>query len=223
MISVIIPTLNEERALPETLARLHCQSGDFETLVCDGGSVDGTRAVAAAYCDVRWLDCPRGRASQMNAGAQRAQGEWLLFLHADTLLPESALATIAALPPDCHWGAFRQRFSGGTPWLRVISWIDNIRCSVTQVPFGDQAVFVRRCTFMEAGGYPAVAIMEDLLFGEQMRRIHRPMLLRAETITDARKFVQMGVLASSWRVLRILAAHHRRRAIPAREFFSDIR
>jgi rSAM/selenodomain-associated transferase 2 len=223
MISVIIPTLNEERALPLTLARLFCQSGSFETIVCDGGSSDGTRAIVAKHPQIQWLDAPRGRASQMNAGAQQARGEWLVFLHADTLLPEQALATIAALPSVCHWGAFRQRFSGATFWLRAISWIDNMRCRITRVPYGDQVIFVRRHTFLRAGGFPAVEIMEDLLFGERMRRVHPPLLLRAEAITDSRKFEQMGVLVSFWRVLRILAAHHRRRAIPARDFFSDIR
>lgn len=223
MISVIIPTLNEERALPGTLARLLRESGSFETIVCDGGSSDGTRAIVEAQRQVQWLDAPRGRALQMNAGAHRARSEWLLFLHADTMLPEGALATIDALPSDCHWGAFRHRFSGASLWLRAISWIDNVRCSMTGVPYGDQAIFVRRHTFLEAGGFPVGDLMEDLLFGERMRRSYPPLLLRAEAITDSRKFEQMGVLRSLWRVLRILVAHHRQREIPAREFFSDIR
>ena len=98
MISVVIPAYNEEHALPDTLARLFSQAGDYEVILVDGGSTDGTRAIAECHGDVQIVRAPKGRAAQMNAGAAKARGEWLLFLHADTLLPEQGLARIADLP-----------------------------------------------------------------------------------------------------------------------------
>jgi glycosyltransferase involved in cell wall biosynthesis len=106
MISVVIPAYNEERALPDTLARLCSQPGDYEVILVDGGSTDGTRSIARRHRDLRIVQAPKGRASQMNAGAAKARGEWLLFLHADTLLPENGLAQIAELPREVAAGGF---------------------------------------------------------------------------------------------------------------------
>jgi glycosyltransferase involved in cell wall biosynthesis len=133
MISVIIPAFNEQRALPGTLDRLYAQPGDFEAILADGGSVDATRTIAGRYPGLRITDAPKGRASQMNAGAVEARGEWLLFLHADTLLPENALARIAELPPEVSAGGFRHRFSGEGFGLRLTSLLDNIRCSGSRI------------------------------------------------------------------------------------------
>ena len=100
MISIIIPVLNEERALPATLARVFTQAGDYEVIVVDGGSTDNTRRLIANDPRIRLLAAPAGRASQMNAGARQACGEWLLFLHADTLLPDDGVHDIQQQPPD---------------------------------------------------------------------------------------------------------------------------
>ena len=123
MISVIIPALNEERALPRTLAHLFAQPGRCEVILVDGGSRDRTRAVADAWPGVHVTSAPRGRASQLNAGARLASGEWLLFLHADTLLPDGALTLLDGLAADPAWqaGGFRHRFSGDDWRLRAIS------------------------------------------------------------------------------------------------------
>lgn len=144
MISIIIPTLNEAQALPATLARAFAQTGECEIIVVDGGSRDTTCAIATADARVHLVAAPKGRASQMNAGARRARGEWLLFLHADTLLPDGALAAITTLPDDIQAGGFRHRFSGDDRCLRLISWMHNWRCRWTHVFYGDQALFVRR-------------------------------------------------------------------------------
>ncbi len=223
MISVVIPAYNEEKALPATLARVLAQGIECEVIVVDGGSTDRTRAIAAADPRVRVLAAPKGRAAQMNAGACRARGEWLLFLHADTLLPDDALAAIAALPADIQAGGFRHRFSGADWRLRLISWLDNLRCRWTRVFYGDQALFVRRALFGHLGGFPESHPLEDVVFGERLRKRTRPQLLGLHVTTDARKFMRMGVWKSLGRVALILTCYRLRLPIPARIFFSDIR
>lgn len=223
MISVIIPTLNEERALPATLARVFAQTGECEIIVVDGGSTDRTREIATGNGRIQLLTAPKGRAAQMNTGASRARGEWLLFLHADTLLPDGALAAIMALPDDIQAGGFRHRFSGDDWRLRLISWMHNWRCRWTHVFYGDQALFVRRSLFKRLGGFPEDYPLEDVAFGERLRAAIRPRLLNLYVVTDARKFTQMGAWKSLGRVALILTCHELRLPIPARTFFSDIR
>lgn len=223
VISVIIPTINEEQALPATLARLCAEPPPFEMIVADGGSTDRTVKIASAHPGVAVIGAPKGRASQMNAGARAASGEWLLFLHADTLLPPGGLARIALLPSAVHAGCFRQRFSGRDWRLRSISRIHNWRCSHTGVIYGDQAMFVRRALFWSLGGFPDTPILEDVMLGERLVDVTRPLLLDEHVITDSRKFVQMGIAASFARVLAILLCYQFRLPIPARAFFNDVR
>lgn len=226
MISVVIPTYNESRALPATLARLFQQSGDFEVIVVDGGSSDDTRQLAARERRVRLLVACKGRASQMNAGAAAASGTWLLFLHADTLLPPDGLATIRDLDERIQAGCFRQRFSGNDWRLRLISNMHNLRCRWTRIMYGDQAMFVRRATFESLGGFPPQSILEDVLFSQELVRITRPVLLDRFVVTDARKFLQMGIWKSLGRVFLIMLCFELRlplARLPARRFFSDIR
>ena len=171
MISVIIPVYNEETALPETLTHLFHQDGEIEVIVVDGGSDDRSREIALDYPGIRVLDAVKGRASQMNAGAACAKGTWLLFLHADTLLPEGALSSISALTPGrCQAGGFRHRFSGDDWRLRLISYLDNRRCERTKIIYGDQAMFIRRSLFERLGGFPSQAILEDVRFCENWSR-----------------------------------------------------
>jgi rSAM/selenodomain-associated transferase 2 len=212
VISVIIPVYNEEKALPRTLEGLMRQTGDYEIVVVDAGSTDATATVLAGYPQIRVLQAPRGRASQMNAGAAAARGEWLLFLHADTLLPAGALARLHAWERDhdIQAGGFRHRFSGDRWSLRVVSWLDNLRCRMTGIIFGDQALFVRRGLFERLGGFPEDCLMEDVVFGERLVRQTRPLLATDSIITDARKFEQMGVWRSLLRVVLILVCHELR-------------
>jgi rSAM/selenodomain-associated transferase 2 len=197
LISVIIPTLDEERALPATLDAVLAQPVDLEVIVVDGGSVDRTRQIvettSARHPRLHVLGAARGRALQMNAGADVARGEWLLFLHADTLLPRDGLTVIENQLEAVQAGCFTHRFSGEASMLRILSWFHNHRFGVTRVIYGDQAMFIRRRLFEKLGGFP-IRPMEDIAFGLKLRTATRPIMLRESVTTDSRKFDQMGHL-----------------------------
>ena len=223
MISVIIPVYNEAKALPATLDQFQRQSGAYELIVVDGGSSDQTCTIAARYPEVQLLSASKGRASQMNAGARLAQGEWLLFLHADTLLPPNALLQIAAASPH-QAGGFRHWFSGADWRLRLISILDNYRCRRTHVIYGDQGLFVRRTLFHQLGGFPNQPILEDVAFCETLLTVTEPVILDDYVLTDSRKFVQMGIWRSLARVLGILVRLELGRPVPVTHpFFQDVR
>lgn len=209
MISIIVPVLNEATALPAALEELLGQPGDFEVVVVDGGSSDGSRAVVADYPAVKLLQAPTGRAAQMNAGAAAARGDVLLFLHADTTLPAGAVAALDTAQRNEPWqaGAFRHRFAPDDWRLRLVSWLNNLRCRRSRIYFGDQAIFVRRELFERLGGYPQVPMLEDVIFCERLRRVTRAVLLADAVTTDARRFLHHGVWRSSMRALLILVRH----------------
>jgi rSAM/selenodomain-associated transferase 2 len=225
MISVIVPAYNEEKALPQTLRQLLSQPGAYEVIVVDGGSTDRTRAIVEVESRVRLLAAPKGRASQMNAGAGLATGHMLLFLHADTILPQGALARLNALEgnPSVQAGGFRHRFAGSDWRLRLISFLDNFRCVRSRIIYGDQALFVRRDLFERLGGFPVQPILEDVAFCEKLLRTTRPVLLSPPVVTDPRKFIQMGVWRSFTRVLLIILHVQFRLPVLPRAFFRDIR
>lgn len=231
MIWIIIPTYNEEKALPNTLQRLLAQPGSYEVIVVDGGSTDRTRELIKAEPRTRLLTASKGRASQMNAGAYnatchgaRAQ-DWLLFLHADTQLPEGALAQLNRLESDAavQAGGFLQRFSGDDWRLRLVSALDNFRCRRSKTIYGDQALFVRLELFEQLGGFPEQPILEDVAFCEKLVKVTTPVLLSPPVVTDSRKFVTMGVWRSFARVLMIILHAQFRLPLLPRAFFQDIR
>ncbi|MDM3871109.1 TIGR04283 family arsenosugar biosynthesis glycosyltransferase [Porticoccus sp. W117] len=222
MISVIVPTLNEERALPATLEALLSQQGSTEVIICDGGSTDNTVAIAHRYMDRLPLDvmaAPKGRASQMNAAARKARGEWLLFLHADTILPVDALTAIKNCSDDA--GVFHHRFSGSHWGLKLISLLHNSRFRKTGIMYGDQGIFVRRKLFQRLGGYPD-ELMEDIRFSEKLLEHTQPVQLAQTLVTDSRKFEQIGVWRAFWWVLVILWRDRVGR-IARLEFFAEYR
>ncbi len=234
MISVVIPAYNEERALPTTLRQLLEQAGDYEVIVVDGESSDGTCEVVrqlpldrqcAIPSRLTLISARKGRASQMNAGAKVARGEWLLFLHADTVLPVQALSRLNALESDLGIlaGGFRHQFSGSDWRLRMISSLDNFRCIRSRIIYGDQALFVRKSLFERLGGFPDQPILEDVAFCEKLLRVTTPVLLSPPVVTDARKFLRMGVWRSFVRVLLIILHVEFKFPYLPRGFFQDIR
>ena len=234
MISVVMPTYNEEKALPGTLQALFAQPGEYEVILVDGGSVDRTKEIitelmpnpqSSALSPIHLLSAPKGRASQMNAGAQQATGEWLLFLHADTVLPDGAIQRLNDMESDLsiQAGGFMHQFSGDDWRLRFISFLDNFRCTRSRIIYGDQALFIRRALFAKLGGFPNQPILEDVAFCEKVIKETTPRLLYPPVITDARKFLQMGVWTSFIRVLLIILHVEYRLPVLPRVFFQDIR
>jgi rSAM/selenodomain-associated transferase 2 len=222
VISVVVPTLDEEAALPATLEAVLSQTGQFELIVVDGGSRDRTLDVVAGVPDVRLIVVERGRARQMNAGADASGGDWLLFLHADTLLPRNAIARIDALPDSVRAGCFHHRFSGSSRTLRVLSWLHNQRFRVTRVIYGDQAMFVRPDLFHELGKFP-IRPMEDIAFSIALRSATRPIMLSECVTTDSRKFDQMGHWRSVLRVVHLLIRFRLGSDVSRDRFFGDYR
>lgn len=225
MISVVMPAYNEEKLLPSTFTALFTQTGEFEVIVVDGGSSDRTCEIARGFPAIRVCSAPKGRASQMNAGAKKARGEWLLFLHADTALPDGALQRLNDLERDqtVQAGGFMHQFSGDDWRLRFISFLDNFRCARSRIIYGDQALFVRRTLFEELGGFPNQPILEDVAFCERLIKVTSPLLLYPPAVTDARKFIKMGIWRSFVRVLLIILHVEYRLPILPRAFFQDVR
>ena len=160
----------------------------------DGGSSDGTAALARPLAD-RVIAAPRGRAVQMNAGAAAATGDVLLFLHADTRLPENAdrLVRDGLAGSAKVWGRFDLRFDGGG-LLVLIAIMMNTRSRMTGIATGDQAMFMTRAAFERAGGFPPIVLMEDVALSARLKRIGPPLALRARATTSARRWRRQGTL-----------------------------
>src|SRR5215813_12690929 len=170
-ISIIVPCLNEAEGIVDTLrALLPLRWRGNEVIVVDGGSTDGTAELAAPWADLVVL-APRGRARQMNAGAQNAFGSILLFLHADSVPPPQADALIVDGLNRTRrgWGRFDVRIAGGHPLLRVVERTMNLRSRWTGIATGDQGIFVTRSLYTAAGGYPEIPLMEDVALAKRLK------------------------------------------------------
>lgn len=194
-LSIVMPVLDEA---PQIVARLQALQGlraqGVELLVVDGGSADGTAALATPFAD-RVLLAPRGRATQMNTGAAASKGEVLLFLHADTALPVDARqAVLDAMAAGAQWGRFDVRIAGTHSLLRVIAATMNWRSRLSGIATGDQAIFVRRELFHRVGGYPELPLMEDIALSAALKRRAAPACLRQTVVTAGRRWETHGVL-----------------------------
>ena len=201
-LTVVIPVLNEAavitaalRALAPLLAR------GAQVVLADGGSADRTLALAQAS-GVQAINAPRGRALQMNAGAQQATGGVLLFLHADTLLPPCADTLIQqalATGPQV-WGRFDVRIDGQARLLRLVAALMNLRSRTTGIATGDQAMFMTRAAFDAVGGFAVQPLMEDIEMSRRLLKLSRPACLRARVVTSGRRWESRGI----WRTVLLM-------------------
>jgi rSAM/selenodomain-associated transferase 2 len=204
-LSIIIPVLDEGDGIAAALDALaHLRAVGTEVIVVDGGSRDATVERAQLRAD-RVVLATRGRALQMNAGAERASGDVLLFLHADTRLPaEADRVVLNGLDQSRRvWGRFDVKIDGRSRLLPVVAWLMGLRSRLTGIATGDQAIFLRRDAFQAVGGFPAVALMEDIAICKRLKRLGRPLCLRACVTTSGRRWEKNGVLSTillMWRL-----------------------
>lgn len=200
-LSIIMPVLNEAAGIADTLAALApLRSRGHELIVVDGGSIDATTTLCRVQADVL-MSAARGRARQMNAGAQAAQGDVLLFVHADTRLPERADAfVLEALAHGARWGRFDVDISGRSRWLPLVAWMMNWRSRISGIATGDQAIFVRRQLFDQLGGFADQPLMEDVELSRRLRALAPPACLKARALTSGRRWDEHGV----WRTVLLM-------------------
>jgi len=212
-LAVIVPVLNEERAIADTLARLApLRARGAVVIAVDGGSSDRTVERARAAAD-HVLVAPRGRAGQMNAGARHALADpaidTLLFLHADTRLPDDADREVraACAGRKSAWGRFDARIEGDAPALRFVAALMNLRSRATGICTGDQCLFATRALFDTLGGYAEIPLMEDIEFSRRARRVARPIALRARVTTSGRRWERHGVVNTVLLMWRLRLAY----------------
>jgi rSAM/selenodomain-associated transferase 2 len=201
-ISIVVPALNEEGRISETLASLQSERGvGLEVIVVDGGSDDDTRATARPLAD-KVLESGRGRARQMNAGAGAAEGDVLVFLHADTRMPAGSVRALrSALPAsDRVWGRFDLCLSGQRRLLHFFAFLIRWRSRLSGVATGDQAIFVRRDAFEKVGRYPEMPLMEDVALTRRLRDLSWPLCLKARVVTSSRRWEEHGI----WRTVLLM-------------------
>jgi len=199
-LSIVIPALNEADTIVATLARLQAlRAGGHEVIVVDGGSTDATVSLAEPLAD-RILAAPRGRARQMNAGAAVARGDVLVFLHADTRLPEQAVAVIRSALRHRLWGRFDVDIEGRAWMLRMVAAGMNLRSRLTGIATGDQTLFISRTAFAAVGGYPEQSLMEDIELSKRLNKLGPPACPRERVVTSGRRWEVNGV----WRTILLM-------------------
>jgi rSAM/selenodomain-associated transferase 2 len=222
-LSIIIPTFNEERSLKGPLASL--ASLPHEIIVVDGGSEDGTVELACKYASVV-LESRRGRGIQQHAGACKAQGEVLLFLHADTQPPKGFEVMIERTlsDPKTVFGAFHLGHHPSTAFLNLVALMANLRSLLLKIPYGDQGLFMRRSDYFRVGGFQALPIMEDVDLVKRLNKIGKFKLVKARVGTSARRYHRNGIVYTTVRnwslIIRYLLGQSPERL---HRFYSDAR
>lgn len=200
-LSIIMPVLDEAADIEAALKALApYRRRGVDVIVVDGGSSDSTVALARPFAD-QVLISQRGRAAQMNAGAAAARGDVLLFLHADTRLPDHADRLILDGLGQSRraWGRFDIRFDDGG-WLRLVGLMMNVRSRLTGICTGDQALFATRTAFDSIGGFPAIALMEDVAASARLKHVSRPLCLHARVTSSGRRWRKHGI----WRTILLM-------------------
>jgi rSAM/selenodomain-associated transferase 2 len=193
-VSVIVPVLNEASHIVDALTALApARARGVEVIVADGGSTDSTGHIARHLCS-QATSAPRGRGAQMNAGAAIGGGDVFLFLHADTRLPENFDSRIVddLAQSGRAWGRFDVKITGRHPLLPLVALMMNLRSRLTGVATGDQAIFVTRDAFAAVGGFPDVALMEDIIMSHRLNRLTRPLCLSSRVTTSGRRWDRHG-------------------------------
>lgn len=207
-VSIILPVLNEADCLQAALERLQpFRKIGHELIVVDGGSSDGSDAIAKSFSD-HALTSACGRAQQMNQGAAAAKGDVLWFLHADTIPPDCAIGAIQTSISTGHlWGRFNVRLSGSHWLLRIVEWVMNKRSCLTGVATGDQGLYIRRDVFERVGGFPKIAIMEDIALSKCLRRHQAPDCLKSILVASSRRWEEQGILRTIFFMWRLRLAY----------------
>ena len=208
-LSIVIPCLNEAEIIAATLEGLQpLRARGAEVIVVDGGSRDDSTMRARAWAD-HVLSAPRGRARQMNAGAAAARGDILIFLHADCALPASAdhLIVEGLTRERKGWGRFDVDIRGRHMLLPVIATLMNMRSRLTGIATGDQGIFVTRTLFEAAGGFPDIALMEDVALSKRLKRFGAPLCLRHRIAASSRRWERHGVLRTMFLMWKLRLAY----------------
>jgi rSAM/selenodomain-associated transferase 2 len=211
-ISVVIPTLDEAAHVERALASVR---GADEVIVVDGGSRDPTAALARS-AGARVLSAPCGRGTQLREGALRATGDWLVFLHADTVLEAGWREALYALPEEVVGGAFRFAIDSPRPAFRAVEWGVAWRCRLFRLPFGDQGLFARRAAYRRVGGFQAFPLMEDVDFVRRLGRTGRLAFPPSKASTSPRRWERHGIVGATlrnWWLLAQFAAGRRPEAL----------
>lgn len=216
-LSIVIPLLNEADNLPKLMGHLaHLNPAPYQVILVDGGSADNSVAIAKELIEglidsspsvisgqvIDWqiIESTTGRALQMNAGAELAMGDVLLFLHADTRLPNHAITDITLAVRQAAWGRFDVRLESSIWMLKVVSQMINWRSRVSGIATGDQAIFIKKPLFEQLGGYPQQPLMEDIELCKRLKAVGKPACLRSKVITSARRWQQYG----TWRTIGLM-------------------
>ena len=207
-LTIVLPVLNEAAIIVAALQALApLRERGAEVIVVDGGSRDSTARLAEPLAD-RVIAVPRGRGAPMNAGAALGSGDRLLFLHADTALPDNADALIEAALRRRPWGRFDLRIAGRHPLLALVAHMINLRSRLTGVATGDQAIFVTREAFVAVGGFPDLPLMEDIAISHRLKRLCRPFCIGTPVVTSGRRWERNGVVRTILLMWRLRLAYY---------------
>jgi rSAM/selenodomain-associated transferase 2 len=207
-LTIVLPVLNEAAIIVAALQALKpLRARGAEIIVADGGSRDGTARFAEPFAD-RVISVRRGRGAAMNAGAALGAGDALLFLHADTVLPDGADRLIDAALGRRAWGRFDLRIAGSHPLFAVIARMISWRSRLTGIATGDQAIFVTREAFEAVGGFPDWPLMEDIAISRRLKRLCRPYCIGTPVVTSGRRWEQHGVLRTVLLMWRLRIAYY---------------
>lgn len=193
MVSIIIPIYNEEKNISKLQDNLYKLKGDFEVIFCDGGSSDKTIDLIDSRFTV--INCPKGRANQMNYGSKVAKGDVLFFLHCDSIIEYNAILKIQdEINKGCKVGCLRLKFDDEIIWMKICAYMSNLRVKLRKIAFGDQGIFIKKDLFEEIGGMPNLPIMEDLEFSLILKRKkYYFKQIDSCIITSARRFLDKGI------------------------------